>query len=242
MALVLVMPAISMAEEQSVELSLADEGLIQQVCVGSYDIKVISADSETDEYYSAQPLTFGEKWTRVNKVLFGKAQPSPSIEKVTFAYEPELLWPVWQKNYLEGKETNHLRDWGKVMEGENVDVPVAILEYADKDYWWMPKRYVGADVPIITFDTVMPNDDPDAGQWLNDPAIKIVQEKLKADLDYEVEAQKLLGWRETFCTLSSLSHNKGLIGLPEAYEDIEPYKVFILKRKAEGNEDSGNNS
>lgn len=233
MALVVAMPAISVAEEQSVELSLSDEGLIRQVCVGPYEIEVISADPEADEYYSARPLTFGEQWARVNKVLFGNAQASPSNEKVTYAYEPELWWTVWQESYLEGKETKHIGDWGKAIAEDSVGVPVAIVEYAEKDYWWKPKQYMGTYLPIVEIDVVRPEDSTESEVILEDPVFAIIQNKLKASLNYEVETHKLLGWRETYCTLGSLSHNKGLIGLPEAYEEIEPYKVFFLNEKAE---------
>ena len=245
MGLVLVIPAISVADEQAVDLSLTNMGLIQDVCVGPYAIEAISGDFEKDEYYSARSLTFGEGWAQVNKALFGKKESAPSFEKVRYAYEPESIWAEWQKNYLEINEAGGFSDWGKVIAKENVgvptegnvDAPFAIIEFSGKNHWWQSKRYVGTQLPIVGAGAAQTELDLASNEVLNDPALQVIQSKLATSLEHEVVGEKLLRLREAFCTLSSLFHNKGWVGLSKAYAEIEPYKVFILSKEAGTNKD-----
>ena len=248
MALVMVVPAIPMAEEQAVEISLANEELIQQVCVGPYEIEVISVDPEIDEYYSARPLTFGERWAWTNKVLFGKKQDSTLAKEVAFAYEPELFWTIWQKNYFEDKDSTHIIDSGETEEKRSVGAPVAIVEYAGEGKWWQPKKYMGKYISIVESDAGQAKS-PEESQHTWDesadiaiqPALTIMQNELKKSWNYEVEAQELLGWLETYCALGSLSYNQGFIGLSKAYEEVEPYEVFVLDKRAETENDKAKN-
>ena len=230
--IVVAMPAISAAQETSADLSLDNEALIQQVCVGPYAIESVTGDSEIDEYYAARPLTLGEGWTQVNKLLFGNAKSAPSNEKVRYAYEPDLVWAEWQKNYLKGELGDDIQDWSKVMAEGGVDAPFAIVEYSGKEFWWQPKKYIGTHLPIIQTVSAQPGSDATT-EIVDAETLSIIKDRLKISARPEVEVQIASFWREAFCILGSLSHNKGLIGLPEAYGEIEPYEVFILDEKTE---------
>lgn len=235
-ALVVAVPEHLVAEEHSTDLTLANVGLMQEVCVGPYAIEFSSVDAEIDEHYLARPLTFGEGWAQANKLLFGKAESLPSTQMIRYAYEPELFWIEWQKNYLEDEETDYIQSWMKAGEEENIDAPLAIVEYAGDKNWWQPKRYIGKYLPIVEAGFVVsePNEAP--GHGAADPALGIIQSTLDPNLQLQVDYQKLLGWREVFCILGSLSHNKGLIGLTEAYGEVEPYKIFIVNSEDGGDE------
>ena len=233
--MVVAMPAISAAQEPSAGLSLDNEAVIQQVCVGPYAIESVAGDSEIDEYYAARPLTLGEGWTQVNKLLFGNTQSAPSDEKVRYAYEPDLVWAEWLKIYLEGELGDDIQDWSKALAEGGVDAPFAIVEYSGKDYWWQPKKYIGTHLPIIQAVSAQPGNDTTT-DIVDAQALSIMKDWLEISVKPEVEVQIASSLREVFCILGSLSHNKGLIGLPEVYGEIEPYEVFILDKKTESKE------
>ena len=230
--IIVAIPAISAAQETSAGLSLDDVALMQQVCVGSYAIESVTGDSENDEYYAARPLTLGEGWTQVNKLLFGNTKSAPSNERVRYAYEPDMVWAEWQKKYFEDELSDDIQDWGKVIAGRGVDAPFAIVEYSGKKFWWQPKKYIGTHLPIIQTVSAQPESD-NTTEVVDAETLKIIKDRLKISASPGMEVQIDSSWTEAFCILGSLFHNQGLIGLSEAYGEVEPYEVFILDKKTE---------